>query len=87
MNFFPDPRDQIYGYQREGGAEDRWRDRDWHIRTAACKTDDWRTYRRAQGTAPTNSVVTYMGKEPEIEWIYVRVERIPFVLHLKLTTL
>ena len=31
------------------------------------------------------SVITYMGKEPEKEWIYVYVELIHFTVYLKVT--
>ena len=46
---------------------------DWHIHTTVYKIDNQQEPTYSTGNSTQYSVITYMGKESEKEWIYVYV--------------
>ena len=58
---------------------------DEHIHTTICMIDNQQGPLYSTGNSTQYSVITYMRKESEKEWIYVCASLNHFTVHLKLT--
>ena len=76
----------MYGYQgRNTVARGGWKAGLAYTHCNIQNRSVTRTYWKNLGTSTPGSVIAYMGKESEKEWIYVYVWLTHFAIHLKIT--